>query len=155
MVSGTWISSQQKGTIALRMYWEISANQCVLHWGREAEMGRRTQRCLCELRHTIRCPHMLVLPCVLCVCEGSEGFVFWRDIRKCSHNSAELTKKLLPWSEGINLSIFKIYFCLCFFCYLMHLCIKDSGLYEWATRKPNWTMIGKKKESKQIGYINL
>ncbi len=116
MVSGTWISSHQKGTIALRVYREISANQSVMHWGREAERGRRTQRCLYCMdahTHTLRCPHMLLLFCVLCVWGVSGVYYFGGVIEKAATtqldwqgNGCHGGEKEIKKSQNRNLLLF-------------------------------------------------
>lgn len=142
MVSGTWISLQQKGTIALRVYREISANQSVLHWGREAERGRRCLYCMDT--HTLRCPYKHLLFCVLCLW-GQWGILFWRCGR---NNSAWLTRTWLLWKGGGNRIYSKSKYCLCMFTWEVSEQAerKDIGYYEkgpYNTQMNNY--VGQKK----------
>lgn len=152
MVSSTWISSQQNGTIALRVYWEISENQSVVHWGRPAERGRTTQRCL--YGHTHSDTHTCSCCFVLHVCvEGQTDVCFGDVLQKLSPNTAGLARKWLPMKGKRKLHFFfKIEISLSFFFFFVYLKCrqgqaqrKHAGFYEWAARKPNWTMIEKSK----------
>lgn len=139
MVSGTWISSQQKGTIALRVYREISANQSVLHWGGERLRGGGGYKGTCTVRtHTHSGAHTCSwLLCVLC--EGSVGCLILKVGRKCSCVKAGLTSKWLRWRGGSRIK--KIEICFLFAGGVsVQIWRKDSVFYEWAAPRPYLTM---------------